>query len=81
MILCSSREIASLKFLFKKPAGPPVYYSGSNEPSLAPQFKWPYNSIKISITKILSFFTMSGYKLIRCMDKKNNVADLRAKAN
>jgi hypothetical protein len=35
MVLCSSRETVSLK-IFKKLAGPPVYYSGSNEPSLAP---------------------------------------------
>jgi len=39
MVLCSSREIASLK-IKKKLAGPLVYYSGSNEHSLAPQFKW-----------------------------------------
>ncbi len=32
---------------FKNLAGPPVYYSGSNEPSLSPQFKiWLHNTFK-----------------------------------
>jgi hypothetical protein len=41
MVLYSYRETVSLK-IFKKLAGPLVYYSGSNEHSLAlaPQFKW-----------------------------------------
>ncbi len=30
----------------KKLAGPPVYYSRSTEPSLAPQFKWLDNTFK-----------------------------------
>ncbi len=33
-------------FLFKL-AGPPVYYSGSNEPSLATQFKWLEYTFKL----------------------------------
>ena len=32
MVLCSSRKTVSLKFVCKKLAGPPVYYSSSNEP-------------------------------------------------
>ncbi len=40
------------KNFFTKLAGPPVYYSGSNEPSLAPQFKWPDNTFE-SITFFL----------------------------
>jgi hypothetical protein len=35
MVVCFSCEIVSLEFL-NKLAGPPVYYSGSNELSLAP---------------------------------------------
>jgi hypothetical protein len=45
MVFCSSREIVSLKFV-KRLAGAPVYYSRSNEPSLAPQFKWLENAFK-----------------------------------
>ncbi len=43
MVLCSSREIVSLK-TFLKIAGPPVFNSGSNEPSHALQFKWLDNT-------------------------------------
>ncbi len=46
MVLCFSLEIASLKIKNKKLAGPPVYYSGSNEPSLAPRVKWLDNTFK-----------------------------------
>jgi hypothetical protein len=49
MVLCSSREIASLKFK-KKLAGPPVYYTGSNEPSHAPKFECPDNTYKSTWT-------------------------------
>jgi hypothetical protein len=44
-VLCSSLEMVSLKF-FKKHAGLPVFYSGSNECSLAPQFKWLDNTFQ-----------------------------------
>jgi hypothetical protein len=44
MILRSSREIDSWKF-FKKLAGPPVYYIGSNEPSHAPKLDRPDNTL------------------------------------
>jgi hypothetical protein len=46
MVLCSSRETVSLK-IKKKLAGPPVNYSGSNEPSLALQFKWLEYTFKV----------------------------------
>jgi hypothetical protein len=32
-------------------AGPPVYYSGRNEPSYRPQFKWPHSTF--NLTQIL----------------------------
>jgi hypothetical protein len=47
MVLCSSREIVSLKN-FKKIAGPPVFNSGSNELSHALQFKWLDNTFKVT---------------------------------
>jgi hypothetical protein len=43
MVLCFSREIVSFKNV-KNLAGLTVFYSGSNESSLAPQFKWLDNS-------------------------------------
>jgi hypothetical protein len=46
MVLCSSREIVSLK-KNSKLAGPLVYYSGSNETSLTTQFKWLEYTFKI----------------------------------
>ncbi len=46
MVLCSSREIVSLKKVFEL-AWPLVYYSGSNETSLTPQFKWLEYTFKI----------------------------------
>jgi hypothetical protein len=54
MVRCSSRETASLKIL-KKLAGPPDNYGGSNEPSLAPQFKWLEYTFKIFV----EFFLVS----------------------
>ncbi len=53
MILCSSREIVSLK-TFKKISGPPVFNSGWNEPSHALQFKWLDNTFNVD--KIVTFF-------------------------
>jgi hypothetical protein len=44
--------MVSLKFK-KKHAGLPVFYSGSNECSLAPQFKWLDNTFKF---KFEAFF-------------------------
>jgi hypothetical protein len=46
VVLCPSREIESLNKIFKL-AGPLVYYSGSNETSLTPQFKWLEYTFKI----------------------------------
>ena len=54
MVLCSSREIVSFKNNFKL-AGPLVFYSGSNESSLAPQFKWldtTFNQTKSTYKKL-----------------------------
>jgi hypothetical protein len=45
MVLYSFRETVSLKKFYKL-AGPPVFYSGLNESSLAPQFKWLDNTFK-----------------------------------
>jgi hypothetical protein len=45
MVLGSSREIESFKFQ-KIHAGPPVYYTGSNETSHAPKFEWPDHTFK-----------------------------------
>jgi hypothetical protein len=47
MVLCSSCEIVSFKKNVYKLAGLPVFYSGSNESSLAPQLKWLDNTFKI----------------------------------
>jgi hypothetical protein len=35
---------------------PPVYHSGSNEPSLAPQLKWPDNTFKVAVVFRLQTF-------------------------
>jgi hypothetical protein len=40
MLLSIDCMICIIQNKNKKLAGPPVYYSGSNEPSLAPQFRW-----------------------------------------
>jgi hypothetical protein len=48
MVFCSSREIISLKKL----VGPAVSYSGSNEPCLAPEFKWPDNAFKMQKQRV-----------------------------
>jgi hypothetical protein len=39
-----------MKNCLKKLAGLPVFYSGSNESSLAPQFKWPGITFKHQFT-------------------------------
>jgi hypothetical protein len=45
MVSCSSTETFIIKNLLKNLAGPPVYYTGSNEPRHArPQFEWPDNT-------------------------------------
>ena len=54
MVLCSSREIVSLRFK-KKLVGPPVYYTGSSEPSHAPTFDWPDNTFKTTFITGLPF--------------------------
>ncbi len=51
MVLCSSHETLSLKFL-KNLAEPPLSYAGSDEPSHAPKFEWSDNTFKCSIVAI-----------------------------
>ncbi len=47
---------------FKKLAGPAVYYSRTNEPSLAPQFKW----MEYTFKGIVQPFELGGVtRLIR----------------
>jgi hypothetical protein len=43
MVLCSSREIVSLKLKKGNLTRPPVYDTGSNEPSYASKFACPDN--------------------------------------
>ncbi len=44
MVLFFSGEIVSVKF-FTKLAGPPVYFNGPIEPSSAPKFESPDNTL------------------------------------
>jgi hypothetical protein len=59
MVLCSSRETVSLKKISKL-AGPPVYYSETNEPSLTPQFKWLEYTVKsLKIPSLYTVYTLA----------------------
>jgi hypothetical protein len=42
-----SLKMTFMRQIKKKLSGPPVYYRGSNEPSLAPQFKWQKHTLKM----------------------------------
>ncbi len=54
LVSCSSRETVSLKFKQTCWASRVLLYSGSTEPSLAPQIKWPDNTYKAYKLFILS---------------------------
>ncbi len=73
MILCSSREILLLKF--QKTCRPPVYYTGSNEPSHAPKFEWPDNTFKSTwkCYQRVEFFCrfFNTYNTLRCQTECN----------
>ncbi len=45
--------------IFKKIAGHPVDYTGSNVPRLAPQFKWPDSPFKDPITVKTELFVLA----------------------
>jgi hypothetical protein len=63
IVLCSSCKIGSLK-LKKKLSGLHVFYSGSNESSLASQFKWLDSTFKC----LRNFFKSPGgslYEVVR----------------
>jgi hypothetical protein len=59
-----SREIVSLQF--KKTSRASRYYSGSNEPSLAPQFKWPDNLKMVFLETMCSQYLVP-YSVAPCV--------------